>query len=256
MTWKDKLWFFDTEVFHHRWLFNALSITGERVSFSNNKNDFSYWLDQTNPLLVGYNSKHYDNYIMKAILANATPEEIKAISDAIIVNGINGWEIDMGWVHLPNTIDLMLDLATRPSLKMIEGNLKMSIEESSIDFNQEHVSDSEWEEVVDYCWHDVESLVPLYKKRLNYLEAKETLALMMNPPIEVEKALNMTNAKLSAKFLGAKFVERHDERDYKYPDNLKKENIPQEVFDFFGHFLDKDVPLYKVFKTLKKEDEE
>ena len=255
MSWKNKIWFFDTEVFQHRWLFNALSITGERVSFSNNFTGLRNWIDRTNPLLMGYNTKHYDKYIVKGILTGGTPEDIKLISDGIICKGINGWEIDMGWVALPNMVDLMLDLPTKPSLKMIEGNLKMSIEESSIPFDQKILTDSDWDEVVEYCWHDVESLVPLFEKRLDYLEAKETLANMITPPLDVEKALDMTNAKLSAKFLKAKYVERDDEREYVYPDNLKKELIPQEVFDFFGYFLNKDIPLYKVFKNRKEEDE-
>ena len=254
--WRDEIWFFDTEVFPHRWLVCALSVTGERVSFSNDNDGFAYWVKKSNPFLVGYNSKRYDNYIVKAILANATPEEVKAVSDAIIVDGIQGWEIEMGWIKTPDSADLMLDLPSFPSLKTIEGNFKMSIEESSVEFDREYMSNEEWQEVVDYCWHDVEALVPLYDARKDYLEAKETLALMIQPPLDVKKALNMTNAKLVAKFLNAEKVDRHDEREYVYPTNLKTELIPQEVFDFFDRLPHSNIPLHTLFGRGEPDGEE
>ena len=45
----------------------------------------------------------------------------------------------MGWVTLPPSFDLILTfLPAHPSLKMIEGNLKMDIRESEVDFNTEY----------------------------------------------------------------------------------------------------------------------
>jgi len=254
--WREDVWYWDTEVFPHRWLFNALSVKGERVSFSNDREGLKNWIDHVKPLLVGYNSKHYDNYVLKAIFARSTPEEVKEISDAIVVDGIQGWEIDMGWIKLPDSVDLMLDLPTFPSLKSIEGNFKMSIEESDVAFNAESMTDSEWQEVVDYCWHDVESLVPLYEARKDYLEAKETLALMLQPPLDVRKALNMTNAKLVARFLGANMIDRNDERQYTYPTNLKKELIPPEVFTFFDRLPNSDISLNVLFGKKEEPDGE
>lgn len=245
MTWRERVWFFDTEVLPNDWLFCALSIDGQRVSFRNDNVAVVQWVQENKPLLCGYNSKHYDAYILKAIYASASPQDVKKVSDAIIVDGMQGWEIDMGYVPLPDMFDLMLDLPTRPSLKMIEGNLHMDIQESSVSFDNAHPTQEEWKELERYCWHDVEALLPLYKAREGYLEAKETLAEMRGIP--VEKALNMTNAKLTALFLGAKRVERNDERDYVYPDNLKKEYIPKQVFEFFDRLPNSDIPLDILF---------
>ena len=88
----------------------------------------------------------------------------------------------------------------------------MNIEESAVGFDTEHPTTEQWNELEDYCWHDVEALRPLYEARSSYLEGKETLADMAG--LDVRKALNMTNAKLTAKFLGARLVERDDERIY------------------------------------------
>ncbi len=244
MEWKNRVWFFDTEVLPHDWLFCAIK-DGERFECHNDNNKLIKWLQDVHPILCGYNSKHYDAYIVKAILANFEPEAIKEVNDAIIVKGIQGWQIEMGWTKQPDYIDLMLDLPTRPSLKLIEGNLKMNIQESSVDFNTEYPTDKEWKELVDYCWHDVEALIPLYETRMSYLEAKETVAEMAG--LDVIKALNMTNAKLTAKYLKASLVKRNDERDYVYPKNIDREYIPQEVFDFFDKLPNSDIPLDILF---------
>lgn len=244
--WRERLWFFDTEVLPNDWLLNALSKDGERVSFHNDPVGVHRWIEDTQPFLCGYNSKHYDMYILKAILAGATPQDIKVVNDHIIGGGW-GWEIDMGYISTPFSCDLMLDLPTRPSLKMIEGNLKMSIDESSVDFNTENPTEEEWQSIVDYCWHDVEALPHLFEARLGYVEAKETLATMAN--LDIEKSLNMTNAKLTAQFLGANLVERDDKREYQYPQKIldKTEYIPLDVIQFFNRLPNSDIPLDILF---------
>ena len=42
-------------------------------------------------IYVGFNSKHYDQYIIKAIAAGFAPEEIKKVNDFIIAGG-QGWQ--------------------------------------------------------------------------------------------------------------------------------------------------------------------
>jgi len=257
--WRDDVWFWDMEVFPHDWMLCALSAkTGKKVYFDTRgmfgTAQLVDWLNAEHPLLVGYNCKHYDTYILKAILAGGSPEDVYAVSKAIIVDGRQGWDIQMGFIVMPDIVDLMLDLPTMPSLKMIEGNLCMSIEESSVAFDTERPSDSQWEDIEEYCWHDVEALVPLYKAREDYLKAKETLAEMKG--MDVKKALNMTNAKLTAKFLDAVPIERTDERDYVYPQNIDRTLIPEAVFEFFDRLPHSDIPLDVLFGKEGVEDEE
>jgi hypothetical protein len=65
----------------------------------------------------------------------------------------------------------------------------------------------------------------------------------------------MTNAKLTALFLGAQRVERDDEREYVYPENVDMGLIPQEVIDFFDRLPYSDIPLYKLFGRKMEEEE-
>ena len=67
--------------------------------------------------------------------------------------------------------------------------------------------------------------------------------------IPPERALYMTNAKLTAEFLGAESRPHGDERDYKVPDNLNRNYVPDEVFSFFDRLHDKSIPDEEVFKS-------
>lgn len=57
----------------------------------------------------------------------------------------------------------------------------------------------------------------------------------------------MTNAKLTAAMLNASKRKHNDEREYQYPDNLRREFIPQEVFDFFDLMYNPELSDKEVF---------
>ena len=67
--------------------------------------------------------------------------------------------------------------------------------------------------------------------------------------IPPEKALYMTNAKMTAAFLEASRREWDDERNYHYPPNLKKERVPPEVFEFFDRMHDPEISDGELFKS-------
>ena len=63
------------------------------------------------------------------------------------------------------------------------------------------------------------------------------------------KAMAMTNGKLTAAMLKATAQKHDDERQYVYPDNLRREYIPQEVFDFFDRMYDPNISDAEYFKS-------
>ena len=63
------------------------------------------------------------------------------------------------------------------------------------------------------------------------------------------RALYMTNAKLTAAYLDAVLKEHADEREYVYPDNLLREYIPEDVFNFFNRLYDHSLSDAEVFKS-------
>ena len=122
----------------------------------------------------------------------------------------------------------------------------MGIQETEVDFNLDRpLTQEELESTIVYCKHDVDATETLTELRKDYLKNKINLGRMAGLP-EV-KAMGMTNAKLTAAMLKARASPHDDERQYVYPDNLLREWIPQEVFDFFDRMYDETLSDKEVF---------
>lgn len=242
------IYIFDCEVFAYDWLFVFMNReTGEYTVIHNDNDAIKQFMDQ-DPILCGFNNKHYDNHILKAILCDADPVMVKSINDFIIVHGHNGWENPFlqQYKVFFDSFDLMDDCQMGLSLKAIEAHLGMDIRETTVDFNIDRpLTKEELDEVIFYCCHDVDATEQLFKLRKGYLLNKITLGREKNIP--EAKALYMTNAKLTAAYLDAKQVPHNDERDYQYPPRLLKEYIPPEVFAFFDRVHDLSIPDEVVF---------
>lgn len=244
----DNLYIFDFEVFAHDWLVVFKEKGTDHYTTIWNDNDTVCEFMTRNPLLAGFNNKHYDQFILKGVLAGFTAEEIKDINDFIIVHGNQGWEYPLlqdQKIYF-RQYDLMDDCQLGTSLKSFEAHIGMDIRETTVDFRIDRpLTASEKAEVEFYCKHDVDATDLLDDIRAAYLNNK--IALGREAGIEADRALYMTNAKLTAAFLCAKRQEHNDERDYKYPKNLLREYIPQKVFDFFDRVSDLRIPAEDVF---------
>ena len=246
-------WFtYDTEVFAHDFIvvFKERK-TGTYAVFHNDNEAVRSFVLGEDRIFCGFNTKGYDQYIIKAICAGFSPEEVKQVNDWIIGGG-QGWQCPMleGVFSRFNNVDIMDDMQMGLSLKAFEGHLgTLSIEETEVDFNLDRpLSREELKQTVEYCIHDVDATEKLTTLRKNYLDNKMYLGGLKG--IEPTKALAMTNAKLTAAYLDARrMVNYTDEREYKYPENLRKEYIPQEVFDFFDRLYDKSIPDDELFKS-------
>ena len=188
------------------------------------------------------------------MLLGGTNRDVKNHSDFIIVERQNAWEFPfVSFKKRPfKSFDLKDDIADpNISLKAIEGNLKLPIVESSISFDIDRkLTPEELAETIRYCKYDVDSTVRLYwERKADYLDAKTLVGEMYGVP-EAD-ALGLTNAKLSARVLGAKGEKRTDERNYIVPDNIDTDLIPKIVLDFFLQIRDKSIPDTKLFGSGK-----
>jgi hypothetical protein len=224
---------FDIECFRYDWLAVFKDIrTGEYTAIHNDNAAVKRFMSAER-LLCGFNSKHYDNYMLTAILCGANNALLKEINDLIVAGGLGfeHWFIRQSKRHF-NSFDIRDDMQMGLSLKAIEGHLGLPIKETAVPFDIDRpLTAAEIDEVIEYCKHDVDATETLLRIRKPYLEGKLTVGRMKN--ISDEKALAATNAKLTAMFLGATAREHNDKRGYKCPSNLKRELIPREVFDFF-----------------------
>ena len=232
---------YDCEVFAHDWLVVFKDTETGKYTAIWNDNDALKMALSEDCVYIGFNSKHYDQFIIKAIALGYSAEEIKKVNDYII-NGGQGWECPMlrDQFFRFNNVDIKDDMQMGLSLKAIEGHLGMSVEESTVSFDIDRpLTEDEKKETLKYCIHDVDTTEKLVELRTDYLKNKINLGKMAG--LDEIKAMGMTNAKLTAAMLKASPQPHNDERKYVYPDNLRKEFIPPEVFEFFDKMYDPSI---------------
>ena len=242
----DRLWGYDFEVTEYDWLLVLKDYRNRnRIVFHNAvPNDFQNFIDTYNPIMMGYNNNGYDKYIFKAILSGYTPEEVKQVNDHIIGGG-NGWELDLGYVEIPTQVDLINCIIPRKSLKELEGNLRMNITESTVDFDIDHKwTKQEYDEMLYYCDHDVDALFPIFDILITRFKSKFIIARLGK--IDEEYALSLTDANLTAVLLGAERIEHDDPFGYEYPDVIDKTKIPKEALDYFDDLISHNDLEYKI----------
>ena len=244
---------YDCEVFAHDWLVTFKDKDSGEYTLVWNDNDALTACIDDDTIYCGFNNKHYDQHIIKAIAMEYSPEDVKKVNDYIIGGGI-GWSCPMlqgAWFQF-NNADLKDDTQLGQSLKSIEGHLGLPIRESSVRFDIDRkLTEEERKETEYYCKHDVDTTEMLIDIRKDYLKNKINLGRLAG--LSDAKALSMTNAKLTAAMLKAeKHEDRNDERKYVIPDNLLREYVPQEVFEFFEHMYDDSLTDDEVFKMKLK----
>ena len=240
---------YDCEVFAHDWLVVFKDRNSGQYTVIHNDNAAVKEFITEDSIYCGFNSKHYDFFIIKAICTGATPEEIKELNDFIIGGG-QGWEHPLirGSYFYFNSIDIKDDMQMGLSLKAIEGHLGLSVEETTVPFDIDRpLTESELQETIHYCKHDVDTTDNLVGIRKEYLKSKIQVGRMVG--ISDAKAMSMTNAKLTAALLKASPVPHDDERNYSYPPNLVKDYIPPEVFEFFDQMHDPSIADKDLFKS-------
>ena len=238
---------YDCEVFAYDWLVSLKDKeTGQRTKIWNDNEALKMALSD-DCIYVGFNSKHYDQFIIKAIVAGFTPQEIKQVND-FIINGGQGWECPMlkdFYFAFPD-VDIKDDMQMGLSLKAIEGHLGLSVKESSVPFDIDRpLTEEERRETEFYCDHDVDTAEKLIDIRKDYLKNKIHIGRLAG--LDDVKAMGMTNAKLTAAMLKASKKPHDDERKYVYPENLKREYIPPEVFAFFDKMYDLSISDKEIF---------
>lgn len=210
---------FDFEVFKNNWLVVFKEPEKEhRVIIDDYDELKRFYQENKNNIFVGYNNKHYDDFIMKGILSDLDPYKI---SKWIIEDNKNGWNFP-GIDKKINfaSLDLMQDIsgAIGIGLKEIESNLGMDTQESNVDFTLDRkLTSEEIEETVFYCKHDVDATEQLMIVRKDYISSKLMLINQFDLPIS---CIGKTNAQLTAEVMNPRKKSYDDGLMYYLPDNL------------------------------------
>lgn len=221
--------FFDFEVFRRDWLVVIINPVERAETIIVNDSDKlkAYYEAHKNEIWIGYNSRGYDQFILKGILLDMNPKEI---NDYIIVEGKKGWSYSSLFRKIPlNNYDVF-HRATDRGLKTHEGFMGHNIKESEVDFNIDRkLTQEEIDETIKYCRHDVEETVEVFLHRKNEFDARMGLIKMFNLNIS---CINQTDAQLTALVLDAHRQQHDDEFDIEFPDTLKVEKY-KEIVDWY-----------------------
>lgn len=220
--------FYDFEVFVKDWLvvFIDPSKRKETVIVNDREQLISFYEVHKDDIWVGFNSRHYDQYILKGILLGMNPN---IVSDMIIVSKIDGWRISDAFREIPlNNYDVMSGIDR--GLKYFEGSLGNSIEESSIPFDIDRkLTEAEIKETIEYCRHDVEQTIEVFMERISDFNAQLGLLQMFKLPIS---EISRTKVQLAARILGASKRKYDDEFDIDFPSTMRIEKY-KEVVDWY-----------------------
>ncbi len=227
--------FYDFEVFKHDWLV-VLKNTDDRsttVIHNDQEQLKSFYERYKKDIWCGFNSRHYDQYILKAILCDFDPYDV---STHIIQKKQGGWSYSRLFMRIPlNNFDVMTDRYR--GLKELEGFMGSNIKETSVPFDVDRkLTPSELSEVIQYCTHDVEQTMEVFLNRVEEFESQMGLIKMFNLPLSY---LGKTKAQITAAILEARQIERNDEFDIVFPDTLRIEKY-RHIVDWYMDLDNRD----------------
>ena len=219
--------FYDFEVFKYDWLVvlkNPETKTTTKIH-NDEKKLREYYEDNKNDIWCGYNSRGYDQFILKAILCGFNP---KKMSDWIIVKGNSGWQFNSMMREYPLlNYDVM---TTMHSLKQLEGYMGNNIHETSVPFDIDRpLTKREIEETFGYCEDDVDNLIEVFIERIDDFNSAMDLIKTFNLNIS---NISKTKAQMSALILECESQPRDDEWDISIVPTLRL-NKYAKVKDWF-----------------------
>ena len=223
-----KMIFYDFEVTMFDWLVVFIDTDEETtICIKNSKESLEdYYSKHRNDIWVGFNSRHYDQWILKAILAGFDAYEM---NEWIITKDKPGWAFSSLLRAFPlNNYDVMGNIDR--GLKVFEGFMGNSIKESSVPFDiARKLTFSESNEMAEYCKHDVEQTIEVFLERISDFEAQMGLIKMFNLPLS---AISKTKVQLSAEILEANKRTYNDEFDISFPSTLNIKKY-QHIVDWY-----------------------
>ncbi len=220
--------FYDFEVFYYDWLVVIVDTdTHKTIPIVNDRRTLTSFYEQHKAnIWCGYNSRSYDQYILKSILLDFNPKEV---NDWIIRDHKPGWQYSslFNKVQLFN-YDVMTDKTH--SLKQLEGFLGNNIKETSVPFDIDRkLNTAEIRETVQYCTSDVMNTINVFIQRKEEFSSQMALIKTFNLPLQY---IGKTKPQLSAIILGASRREYDDEFDISIPNTLRIKKY-QYIVDWY-----------------------
>lgn len=220
--------FYDFEVFRFDWLVVLIDTEErERIAIVNDREKLVAFYEQhKEDIWVGYNSRHYDQFILKGIVCGFDPWEI---NEHIIVKDQSGYSFS----SLLNKV-FLINYDTMPGmigLKTLEGFMGHNIKESDVDFNiKRKLTAEEIAETIKYCTHDVEQTMFVFDATIDDFKTMLYFVRHYQYPLSY---IGKTKAQLSAIMLGGNCTgKNYNEFDFPIVDSIRLSKY-KAVMDFY-----------------------
>lgn len=130
--------------------------------------------------LLSYNGYYYDDIILTGMIDQLTPHQLKEMNDDIIIRRVKKYPS-----HIIHSLDCFQQIdVSRPSLKRIEANKGISIEETPVDFNIDRpLTEEELERAIFYCGYDVDETLDIFFQRFGLYFLPKKMLLDMKPSL-------------------------------------------------------------------------
>ena len=217
---------YDIEVLKKDWIM-VFKEGDDYIVIHNNREELQAYVDKlvkTKSILVGFNNYHYDDIVLAGLLLGKDPYEIskKRVLEGQRVN----YRLNL------ITLDVMQELPLGVGLKSSQANLGMSIVETPIDFNLDRAcTKNELDLLIGYCKNDVKDTELLFKKRVDYFQAKFEIVN--------EFGLDVVNVKKTRAILSSKVLKcsktdiPRDRLHIDYDPHINWDKLPKVLVDFY-----------------------
>lgn len=227
---KLRLIIYDFEVFKNDWLVVFHDYTsGKKYEIVNDSDKLRrFYARYKDAIFIGYNNRHYDQYIFKSIILGMNPKEV---NDKLIKESIAGYKINNKFRNIQMyNYDIVL---LGKSLKQLEGMMGESIEETDVDFDIDRkLTLEEIQMTLKYCRHDVDMTVKVFDATKKDFDAHLGMINEFNLNLS---AFNNTKAQLSADVLGAERIHGlDDEFEYEFRPEIKLDKY-KFIMDYFDN---------------------
>ena len=258
---------YDVEVFKYNSMVVFKNLEGETVRvFSSSLDGLGEYIDKgiikgqgyedlaefiKDKTLIGYNNYNYDDYILYAMTqvkeGGFDHSVLKEWNDNIITDGtkVNMKKIDNRTLDVYQQIDI-----SRPGLKKVEGNMGLSIVESSVPFDIDRpLTPSENLETLKYCEYDVLSTLKVYNMRGEYFSSKNAIVGMIEDENLQDRAYKWNTTSIVGQLLRPK---KSLSRGMHVDEDLLA-NVDTEVLDMWSELYTTIDFKFKKRKVVKEE---
>lgn len=224
------LLFYDFEVFKYDWLVVLIDPINnkETVIVNDSEKLMNFYSQHKNDIWIGFNSRGYDQHILKGILSGFDPYKI---SKWIIEKGKNGYQFNSAMNKIPLLNYDVSKGQTDYGLKTLEAFMGNNIKETSVPFNlNRKLTPEEITETIKYCTHDVKQTIEVFLQRKDEFDTH--LGMINEFSLSIDN-ISKTTPQLLSIILGAERISnRNDDYNIRVPNTLKLSKY-QCVADWF-----------------------